>query len=223
MIRALDRNVGLVLDTLKAQGLDENTLVMFTSDNGGANYIGLPKINQPYRGWKLTFFEGGIHAPYFIRWPGKVPAGVEFERPVTHFDIFATAAGVAGVQMPADRVMDGVNLIPFLAGEKSGPPHDLLFWRSGQYKVVRSGDWKYQVSDYQKKVWLFDLSQDPTEQRNVADANPAKVEELARDLARHEAAQVKPLWPTLISSPVAIDRPLGLPGKPGEDYVYWDN
>ena len=71
MIRALDRNVGLVLDALKAQGLEENTLVIFTSDNGGANYIGLPDINKPFRGWKATFFEGGIHVPFFMKWPAK--------------------------------------------------------------------------------------------------------------------------------------------------------
>ena len=73
MIRALDRNVGLVLDALKAQGLDENTLVIFTSDNGGANYIGLPRSNKPFRGWKATFFEGGIRVPFFMKWPAKLP------------------------------------------------------------------------------------------------------------------------------------------------------
>ncbi len=223
MVRSLDRNVGRVLDALKAQGLEDNTLVIFTSDNGGANYIGLPKINQPYRGWKLTFFEGGIHTPYFMRWPGQIPAGISYERPVSHFDIFATAMGAANVPMPADRVMDGVNVIPYVTGAISSAPHDLLFWRSGQYKVVRSGDWKYQISEYQKKVWLFDLKSDRTEQRNVADANPDKVSELAGQLARHEASQVKPLWPTLLSAPVPIDRPLGTKSKPGEEFVYWDN
>jgi arylsulfatase A-like enzyme len=223
MVRSLDRNVGVVLDALKAQGLDDNTLVIFTSDNGGANYIGLPKINQPYRGWKLTFFEGGIHTPYFMRWPAKIPAGISYDRPVSHFDIFATAAGAAGIPTPADRVMDGVDVVPYVTGARLDAPHELLFWRSGQYKVVRAGDWKYQISDYQKKVWLFDLKTDPTEQINLAESNPAKVAELAAQLAQHEAAQVKPLWPTMISAPVPIDRPLGQKGKTGEEYVYWDN
>ena len=95
MIRALDRSVGRVLDALKEDGLDDNTLVIFTSDNGGAGYIALPEINQPFRGWKITFFEGGIHVPYLMRWPAKIAAGTRFEKPVHHFDIFATAAAAA--------------------------------------------------------------------------------------------------------------------------------
>ena len=82
MIRALDRDVGRVLEALKQNGLEDNTLVIFTSDNGGANYIGLPDINRPYRGWKVTFFEGGIHMPFFMRWPAALPRGATFAAPV---------------------------------------------------------------------------------------------------------------------------------------------
>jgi arylsulfatase A-like enzyme len=75
MIRSLDRNIGCVLQALKAQGLDDNTLVIFTSDNGGAHYIGMDGLNAPYRGWKATFFDGGIHVPFFMRWPACPRAG----------------------------------------------------------------------------------------------------------------------------------------------------
>ena len=75
MVRALDRGVGEVMAALKAEGIDKNTLVIFTNDNGGAWYAGLPDINKPYRGWKGTFFEGGIRVPFFLRWPGRIPAG----------------------------------------------------------------------------------------------------------------------------------------------------
>ena len=81
MIRALDRGVGRVMAALKAQGLDQNTLVIFTSDNGGAHYIGLPDINRPYRGWKATFFEGGVKVPFFMRWPAKIAPGTQDRRP----------------------------------------------------------------------------------------------------------------------------------------------
>ncbi|HME72146.1 MAG TPA: sulfatase-like hydrolase/transferase [Myxococcota bacterium] len=135
MIRALDRGVGHVLETLSKQGLENDTVVIFTSDNGGAHYIGLPGINRPYRGWKATFFEGGVHAPFFIKWPAALPAGTSFAAPVAHIDIFATAAGAAGAPLPSDRTIDGVNLIPFLRGEASGRPHDTLFWRSGHYEM----------------------------------------------------------------------------------------
>jgi arylsulfatase A-like enzyme len=114
MIRALDRGVGRLLDTLDALRLAEDTLVIFTSDNGGAHYIGLPDLNRPWRGWKATFFEGGIRVPYFMRWPGTLPAGRTYREPVSHFDIFATAAAAAGAAIPTDRVIDGVNLIPFV-------------------------------------------------------------------------------------------------------------
>ena len=110
MIRALDRGVGRVLDALRANGLDDNTLVFFTSDNGAPNYIGLPEVNKPFRGWKITFFEGGIHVPYFLRWPKRIAAGQSYTAPVHGFDIFATAAAAAGVPLPADRPIDGVDL-----------------------------------------------------------------------------------------------------------------
>ena len=95
MIRSLDRGVGRVMQALKTNGIDENTLVMFTSDNGGAGYIGLPDVNEPYRGWKITLFEGGIRVPFLARWPARLPAGETFDAPVHHFDMYATAAAAA--------------------------------------------------------------------------------------------------------------------------------
>jgi arylsulfatase A-like enzyme len=116
MVRALDRGVGKVLDALAENGLAEDTLVVFTSDNGGADYIGLPDINKPYRGWKATFFEGGVHTPFFMRWPGHIAPGSRYAQPVGHVDVFATAAAAAGAPLPADRVLDGVDLLPYVRG-----------------------------------------------------------------------------------------------------------
>lgn len=226
MIRALDRNVGRVLQALKEQGLDDNTLVIFTSDNGGASYIGLPDLNKPYRGWKATFFEGGIHVPYFMKWPGVLPAGAKFGLPVGHVDIFATAAGAAGASVPTDRVIDGVNLLPFLEGKEAGRPHQTLFWRSGDYKVLLDGDWKLQVSERPKKDWLFNLKDDPTEQKNLADVEPEKVKELRGVLAGIDGQQAKPLWPELAEGPIAIDHPENpakFPDSPDDEYIYWAN
>jgi arylsulfatase A-like enzyme len=223
MIRALDRNVGHVLDTLKAEGLDENTLVIFTSDNGGANYIGLPDINKPYRGWKATFFEGGIHVPYFMKWPGTLTAGAKYGSPVGHVDIFATAAGAAGVAVPTDRVVDGVNLLPFIDGRETGRPHQTLFWRSGDYKVLLEGDWKLQVSERPKKNWLFNLKDDPTEQKNLADALPDKVTELRAILDGINGQQQKPAWPALAEAAINIDHPANTPNSPDDEYIYWAN
>lgn len=223
MIRALDRGVGRVAEALKAQGLDRNTLVIFTSDNGGAHYIGLPDINRPYRGWKATFFEGGTKVPFFMRWPARIRPGTQVKGPVSHFDIFGTAGAAAGAPMPRDRTIDGVNLLPYIDGTTTGAPHQTLFWRDGPYKVVRDGNWKLQMLDLPRKVLLYDLGSDPTEQHDVAAANPAKVAQLRTLLAQQDARSVKPSWPSLIRSPIAVDRPLGTPARSGEDYIYWSN
>jgi arylsulfatase A-like enzyme len=222
MVRSLDRGVGKVMAALKANGLDDNTLVIFTSDNGGANYIGLPEINRPFRGWKATFFEGGIHVPFFMRWPGKIPAGAKYLAPVAHVDIAATTAGVAGAPLPKDRVMDGVNLMPFITGQTGGRPHQTLFWRSGPYKTLLDGDWKLQVSEHPQKTWLFNLKDDPLERTNLADSNPAEVKTLVAVLNGIDKQQHKPLWPSLFESPVSIDHPLS-PKTLQDEYVDWAN
>ena len=223
MVRNLDRNVGRLMAELKAQGLDDNTIVIFTSDNGGAHYIGLPEINRPYRGWKATFFEGGVHVPYFIRWPSALPAKTRFTPAVSHIDLFSTIAAAAGASLPSDRVIDGVDLKPYLTGKASGDPHKALFWRSGDYKVVRAGDWKLQVSARPNKVWLFNMKTDPVEANNLAAANPAKVAELTALIAQQDRRSVKPLWPSLLEGAIAIDHPLSFPNKPSDEYVYWAN
>ncbi len=244
MIRALDRGVGRVLDALEANGLEDNTLVFFTSDNGGAHYIGLPEINQPFRGWKITFFEGGIHVPYFIKWPGRLPAGETFDAPVHGFDIYATAAAAAGVPLPSDRRIDGVDLVPFVVGADRGSvvgadrgfvvgadrgsvsrrvPHDELFWRSGHYQVARADGWKLQVSERPEKTWLFDLTEDPTEQNNLAEREPQRVASLSKALDAHNAEQAPPAWPSRGEFPVNIDKSLAIHDEPDDEYIYTPN
>ncbi len=223
MIKALDRGVGRVMNELKAQGLDENTLVIFTSDNGGAHYIGLPEINHPYRGWKATFFEGGTKVPFMMRWPGQIPAGVKLDGAVSHFDIFATAGAATGTGAPKDREIDGVDLLPFIRGDAAGQPHTALFWRSGGYRTVLSGGWKLQTIKQTGASMLFNLNTDPTEQHDIAANEPAKVAELEALLTEHDAKSIAPAWPALVHSPIAIDRPLGTQPIDGETYIYWSN
>ena len=223
MIRNLDRNIGRVLEAIREKGLENDTLVIFTSDNGGANYLGFEALNKPYRGWKATFFEGGLRVPFFMRWPGRLPKGESVAAPVSHFDIYATAAAVAGVRVPSDRVLDGKNLIPFIEKTETGQPHEALYWQSGNYRTIRTADWKLQVDGTRKKQWLFNLADDPTEQHDLAESNPAKVAELAAKLAMIYAEQATPLWPALIEVPVLIDKPLGQPAIATDEYIYWSN
>jgi len=223
MIKSLDRGVGQVLKAVKDAGLEDNTLIIFTSDNGGANYIGLPDINKPYRGWKMTFFEGGIRVPFLVKWPAKIAKGTVFPSAAAHVDIFATAAAAAGADMPTDRVMDGVNLVPFITGENAAVPHETLFWRSGHYRTLLAGDWKIQTSENPKKSWLFDMKTDPTEKTNLAGTNADKLAELTALLTKVDGEQSKPLWPSLLEGAVPIDRPLDTTEVDGEEYIYWAN
>ncbi|MDP1736611.1 MAG: sulfatase-like hydrolase/transferase [Caulobacter sp.] len=221
MIKALDRNVEKVLAELKAQGLEGDTIVIFTSDNGGANYIGLPDINKPYRGFKATFFEGGVRVPYFVRWPGQIQPGATTPVRAMHFDIFATAAAVARAPAAGPGVLDGVDLLTLAKG---GAPDRPMFFRSGHYRVVIWKDWKLQLSERPKKAWLFNIGTDPTETTNVAAANPAVVAELTAMLDTQDRRAAKPIWPALIEGPIWIDRPVdGKPMPKDAEYVMWAN
>ena len=223
MVRSLDRSVGRVLEALRDNGLEDNTLVFFTSDNGAPAYIGLPRVNEPFRGWKISFFEGGIHVPFLLKWPARIEGGRTYEPPVHGFDIFATAAAAAGVELPGDRVIDGVDLVPHALGEVESPPHERLFWRTGGYQVVQADGWKLQICNPPGKTWLFDLKSDPTEQRNLAAEEPERVAALEKLLAEHNAEQVEPLWPSAAQSPINIDKTLLEPDAPDDEYIYWFN
>ena len=223
MIKALDRGVGSVLNAVKAAGIDDNTLIIFTSDNGGANYIGLPDINKPFRGWKSTFFEGGIRVPMFVKWLAKIKPGSTFASAVGHVDIFATAAAAGGAETPADKKLDGVNLMPFIAGEAQTAPHQSLFWRSGHYKTLLAGDWKLQVSAVPNVIRLYNLKDDPLEKTNLAERQAEKLAEIRALLDQVDGEQAKPLWPSLVEFPYTVDRPMDTPAVEGEEYVYWPN
>lgn len=223
MVRSIDRSVGRILDSLKAQGLDENTLVLFTSDNGAPGYIGVPDVNKPYRGFKLTFFEGGIRVPYLARWPQKIKAGSTFPYPVSGLDLMPTIAAAAGVALPTDRAIDGVNLLAQLGAADLKPPHEALFWRDGGYQAVIAGGWKLQVAERPAKSWLFHLDDDPTERHNLAETQPQKLAEMKALLAKHNAGMSAPLWPSFIEMPVPVDKTLDQPQAADDEYVYWQN
>jgi arylsulfatase A-like enzyme len=222
MVRALDRGVGKVMAALKAQGLDGNTILVFTNDNGGAWYAGLKDINKPYRGWKGTFFEGGIRVPFFMRWPDRIEPGQRLPMPVQFIDVFPTFAEAAGAPLPTDRVIDGMNLLPYATGH-SARRKRALFWRSGSYEAVRDGDWKLQLSRNPQRVWLFDLAADPTERHDLSTSRSDLVSHLRALLEAHDLQMSRPLWPALLEEPIRIDVPADAPWKPGQEYVYWPN
>ena len=223
MIEALDRSIGKILSALEKNGLTENTLIIFTSDNGGAGYIGLDNINKPYRGWKLTHFEGGMHIPFFAKWPAKIKKGMKYDKRIHHTDIFSTILGAANIEHPKEITIDGVNLIPFLNDEKIGEPHETLYWKNVTYQAIIHDNWKLMRSKYPKeKEYLYNLGKDPYEQNNLAMSEPEIKSLLHEKLNTHIESMPEPSWPQSVFMPVVIDRPQ-TEYKEGDELIYWPN
>ena len=223
MIRALDRSVGEIIRTLKELNIYGRTLIFFTSDNGGANYIELEDINKPFRGWKISFFEGGIRVPFILSWPDQIDPGLKFDKPVHHFDIFSTIASAANVKIPMDRKIDGVDLMPYIKGEKLANPHQTLFWRSGNHQAVLHENWKYLISKKEGTKWLFDTDQDPLERNNLININPEKTLQIESLLAMFNSEQANPLYPSSTELPVLIDKYDGQVIEDTDEFIFWSN
>ncbi|MBO6656857.1 MAG: sulfatase [Pseudomonadales bacterium] len=222
MIRAVDRSVGRINEVLEEEGLADNTVVMFSSDNGGAGYIGLPEVNAPFRGWKLTNFEGGLRVPNFVKWPGKIAPGVQINEPVAHIDVLPTIAAAAGAELPEGVEIDGVNLLPVAMGEQETLGRDTLFWQSGPYRVVRYQNWKLQLTPA-GDAYLFNLAVDPTEQNNLVEDEPERLSELQALLAAHKAAARPPLYSHRTEMTVMVDKSLAEQYEEGDDFIHWPN
>ena len=200
MIMSLDRSVGRIVESLEANGLSDNTWIIFTSDNGGANYIGLRYINSPYRGWKLTLFEGGIKVP-LIFWKDGI-ASQEVAQRAMHIDIMPTIHGLINQELT--HSVDGIDLFADEYDLNQRP----IFWKTGHNKVVIKDNWKLQVEEYSQKQWLFNLADDPTEQLELSDKYPEKVYELMALINQHsEGAQDFIYKPPLLAN-VDVDRNL---------------
>jgi len=212
MLSAMDEGIGKVLDALRASGQEENTLIFFFSDNGGPTLLGTTinaSRNEPLRGSKRTTLEGGVHVPFVVQWKGKLPAGKAYDKPVIQLDILPTALAAAGVEAKAEWRLDGVNLLPYLAGTATGAPHESLFWRLGDQQAIRRGDWKLVRYDQavdtpgvtsrpqNMKVTpdrLYNLAEDIGEKNDLANSHPDKVEELRKVWQAWNAELVEPLW-----------------------------
>ncbi|QDT00969.1 sulfatase family protein [Adhaeretor mobilis] len=180
-IAEIDWSVGQILDALQANGLDENTLVLFTSDNGPPRNT-LFATAGPLRGHKGSTFEGGMREPTVIRWPGKIPAGEVNNQLMTAMDLLPTFAKLAGAEVPTDRIIDGKNIWPTLA-KNADSPHDAFFYYAANtLKAVRSGNWKLHTNKG-KPTELYNLEDDIGETNNVLGEHPKVVERLTEYLA----------------------------------------
>lgn len=216
MVSALDDGVGRVVAQLKKRGLDRRTLIVFLSDNGCAGYLGVACSNAPFSGSKAAPLEGGIRVPFIIAMPGRIPGARVDSRAVSSLDILPTALALAGARAPADRVLDGVDLMPRLTTAAQVPSRT-LHWRAGDgYAVLRGRDKLISLplapagakAGYVERevgeegqqtaahVMLYDLARDPAESRNLAQRDRTKAASLARRHAEWAKSLAPPTWPS---------------------------
>lgn len=181
MGKRMDDAIGKVVASLKSENVWDNTLLFFISDNGGP--LAQTAVNTPLRAGKHSDYEGGIRVPFLVCWPAQLKPG-ESQLVVSALDILPTALAAAGITVPADKPLDGINLVPILRNEQPAPSRN-LFWCSGSQEgwwATRSGDWK--LVGEKGKIGLFDLSKDVSEANDLAKQHPEKVTELT---ALHDA------------------------------------
>jgi arylsulfatase A-like enzyme len=193
MAAAMDDATGAVLRKIRECGLERDTLVVFLSDNGSPLMNGAGS-NGVFNGAKCTYYEGGIRIPFLAAWPGRIPAGKVYRHPVTSRDILPTFLAAAGASPPADVRFDGVDLLPFLNGARTQPPHDVLHWRAGKGRAARMGKWKLvECGDRHSK--LYDLSADPGETRDLSAEFPAVHQQLRQAWNGWNSRMMPPRWP----------------------------
>ena len=212
MLSAMDEAVGKVLAALRETGLEENTLIVFFSDNGGPTMLGTTingSRNDPLRGSKRTTLEGGIRVPFVLSWKGKLPAGKVYDRPVIQLDILPTALAAAGVPAGTDAKLDGVDLVPYLDRPRHRSASRDLYWRLGGQAAIRRGDWKLVRYDIAvdtpgrrssganptlSPFRLYHVSEDIGESNEVSREYPDKAKELLAAWEAWSRELPRPLW-----------------------------
>lgn len=197
MLAHLDDSVGSILSRLETTQLDRQTLVIFLSDNGGPTRE-LTSSNLPLRGEKGRVYEGGLRVPFLIKWPGRIPAGRIHSQPVISLDLYPTIAAAAGIENSAVERSDGTNLLPQLQpGADTAAPERTLFWRVGNRRALRIGDWKIlqQPSRGQPAAWeLYNLKTDLAETTNRAASDRERLERIVEVYEQQNAEMIDPLW-----------------------------
>ncbi len=193
MVKRMDVEIGKILKVLDNRGLSENTLVIFTADagcdmeSGGCSCDGL-------RGGAVTLYEGGVRVPLIMRWPQSLKAGTRYERPVSLMDIFPTVLAITGAERPAGKRIDGVNLLPYLQGQKDGWPHETLLWMRRPLMAARYKDFKLLRDSDSSVLELYDLAADPVERKNLASARPDLVSTVQANMDIARTFANDPLW-----------------------------
>lgn len=199
MVSSMDDGIGLILDKLEQKNIFENTIVFFFSDNGGVEWYNFSD-NGPLRGIKGDFFEGGIRVPFTMQWPNKIKPGTIYDKPIIALDIFATVASAAKAEKYIKNEIDGVNLIPYLSGNKSGLPHEYLYWKNPDKDIDVIRDDRYKYLRIKNDEYIFDLKNDISEESNIID--------LSKPIYDRLKSQFK-LWEKDMIDPVFMDLGMG--------------
>jgi arylsulfatase A-like enzyme len=192
MVHRLDVNVGRIINTLKEEGLEQNTLVVFISDNGGPVDQN-SSVNAPLNGQKGILLEGGIRVPFIMTWPGKLPAGITYENPVISLDFAPTFLEAAGGKVMEEYQFDGVNLIPWLTHQSDEKPHDSFNWRFTISAAIREGNWKL-VRLPDRLPMLYNLEDDISELNDLSSQYPELTRRLLRQLGQWDVSLPHPLF-----------------------------
>ncbi len=206
MLSAMDDAVGEVMKKVRDLGLEENTLVVFISDNGGPTNQTSSR-NTPLHGFKAQTWEGGIRVPFMMQWKGRIPAGKVDDRPVIQLDVLPTALAAVGETLNPEWKLDGVDLMPYLTKKTEDAPHKALYWRFGKQIALRMGDWKLvkapganggQSEELGKAdtvgAHLYNLKKDIGETENLAEKEPQKLKELSDAWNTWNKELVEPKW-----------------------------
>ena len=190
MIDSLDQAVGIVLDALERFALEENTLVIFLSDNGGHEASSC----LPLRGKKATFWEGGLRVPFCMKWPGRLQPGKIYGEPVISLDILPTLVSAAGEQLDPSWNLDGMDLLPYLSDPQTAFPRRSLLWTWGPRKAIRMGRYKA-VTQNQGRSWgLYDLHKDLSEKRDLSKEQPQRMERMVKQFLEWEKNLMPQQW-----------------------------
>lgn len=192
MTLAMDRACGKIFKTLKSLELDENTIIVFTNDNGGPTDKNA-SINKPLSGTKSNHLEGGIRVPFVMSWPNGLKKNTTYNYPISTLDLLPTFYAAAGGDMKDLDDHDGVNLLPYLRGENQGRPHEYMYWKKETRAVIREGDWKL-IRMPDRPAELYDLSKDIAEHNNLSLEHPERVKSMFKKLFEWELTLERPLW-----------------------------
>ena len=192
MTLAMDRAIGKVVSALRTQGLRNNTLIVFTNDNGGPSDSN-ESDNSPLSGTKANHLEGGIRVPFLMSWPNQLKNIKNYNSPISTLDLFPTFLTVAGGNTNEIKGLDGVNLIPYLKGENTEAPHEFLYWKKENRGAIRNQDWKL-IRFPDRPAELYYIKEDISETNDLATQYPEKVKELYKQLFTWELTLERPLW-----------------------------